>query len=322
MEKLKKLFTIGLVAFLILFIIIVLNQVVSIYNNLSTINPYLGIFAAIVTVGLLFIVVGVQIYGIFRFPKQKTLPKNPTLEEIRDFKKDYVERLKRNKYLNREGYEFHGENIDEVINNAHYRLKKIAMEKIKEDANSVFITTAISQNGVLDGLAVLFTLAVMVYRITEIYENRPSARRLLSIYSHIASTVLIVGSIEDLDLIEEQLEPLLTSLLGSSILSAIPGAVNVTALVTNSLVEGSVNALLTLRVGIVTQRYLESFEDVDKRILRRGATYESTKYLGAIIARNGANVVKAITKAAKKATIDKIPNPFSKKEPVEDVDIY
>lgn len=318
MERIKKWFTIGLVAFLLLFVIIVLNQVVSIYNNMSAIHPILGFLIAGLTVFLLFLFVGVQFYGLLKYPKQKTLPTNPTEEEMEEFKTEYIEKLKKNKTLRREGYKLHGNTKDEVINNAHHKLKTLAMEKINEDANSVFITTAISQNGVLDGMAVLFTLGVMVYRIVEIYENRPSPRRLLSIYSQIASVVLVAGSIEDLDLIEEQLEPLLTSLLGSSLLSAIPGAVGVTTMVTNSLVEGSVNALLTLRVGIVTQRYLSSFEDIERSTLRRGATFESTKYLGSIIARNGANVVKAITSAAKKATIDKIPNPFGKKEEVEE----
>ena len=311
MNKFKNYFLGFLIIFLTLFGIIVLNQIVSIYNNLSTINPYLGIFVAGLCVLLLVILIFMQIYAIIRFPKVKTLPENPTQEEVKIYKELYLNRLKKNRVLRRLNYQFEGETLDEQIENATSRLKAVAMERVKDDANSVFLTTAVSQNGVLDGLSVLFTLGVMIYKVIEIYENRPGFRRLLYLYSQIASVVLVAGSIEDMNLIEDQLEPILTTLLGSSILSAIPGAVGITTLVTNSLVEGSVNALLTLRVGIVCQRYLSSPVDLDKKTLRKGAFYEATGHLGSIIANNGMLVVKSITTATKKATIDKIPNPFS-----------
>lgn len=312
MNKFKNYFLGFLIIFLVLFGIMVLNQILSIYNNLSTINPYLGIFVAGLCVLLLGILLFMQLYAIFRFPKFRPLPENPTEEEVRVYKELYLTRLMRNKVLRKSGYEFVGETTDEKIENTTSYLKAVAMERIKDDANSVFLTTAVSQNGVLDGLSVLFTLGLMIYKVLEIYENRPTFRRLLYLYSQVASVVLVAGSIEDMNLIEDQLEPILTTLLGSSILSAIPGAVGVTTLLTNSLVEGSVNALLTLRVGIVCQRYLSSPVELDKKTLRKGAFYESTAHLGSIIANNGVLVVKSITKATKKATIDKIPNPFTK----------
>lgn len=314
MDKIKKYFLGILILFLALFVIIILNQIVAIYNNLSGIHPILGIIGAIITSLLLVALVLLQLYAFFKFPKIKTLPANPTAEEVQIFKEEYFERLKKNKSLKSINYEFVGDDLDGIIENATSRLKAEAMIKIKSDANSVFLTTAVSQNGVLDGLSVLFTLATMIYKLIEIYENRPSFKRLIYLYSQIASVVLIAGSIEDMNLIEEQLEPILTSLLGSSIISAIPGAVGVTTLVTNSLVEGSVNALLTLRVGIVAVRYLSSPVDLDKKTLRKGAFYEATGHLGAIIANNGFEIVKAITKVTKRATIDKITAPFTRKK--------
>lgn len=319
MEKIKNYFLGFLIIFLALFTIIVVNQIISLYMNLSAINPILGAIVTAIAVLLLASLVIMQIYAIFKFPRIMTLSENSTDEEVKDYKELHLNRLRKNKVLRRVGYDFQGNNTDEIIGKANSILKTEALIKIKEDANTVFITTAISQNGVLDGLSVLFTLGVMVYRVIEIYENRPSFKRLIYLYSQIASVVLVAGSIEDMNLIEDQLEPILATLLGSSVISAIPGAVGVTNIIMNSLIEGSVNALLTLRVGIVAQRYLSSTVELDKKSLRKGAFLEATGHLSSIIGKNGVVIVKTITTAAKKATIDKIPNPFSRKVEFEDV---
>lgn len=318
MDRFKKLATYTLIAFLILFVIIVLNQIVSIYKNLSGINVFLGAAAAIFTLILLILVIAIPIYGIMKYPRMYVAPEDLTGSEYEEYKKHVIARLRRNKILRSMNYEYPGESDEEIIANAHAQLKLVALERIKSDANAVFLTTAISQNGVLDGLSVMFTLGTMIYRIVEIYENRPDLSRLIHIYSQIASVVLVAGSIEDMDLIEEQLEPVLTSLLGSSIISAIPGAVGVTTLIMNSMVEGSVNALLTLRVGIVADRYLSSPGNLDKAALRKGAFYEATGHLGSIIANNGVKIIKSITNATKKATIDRITNPFTRKRDLEE----
>lgn len=317
MNKLKYYFLGILLLFLGLFSIIVLNQTISIYNNLSRVHTVLGILGAGLTLVLLGLLIFLQVFVIFKYPKVKKLPKNPTKEEIESYKAERISRLKKNKNLLRLEYNFEGKTEEQILVETDGLLKAQAMEVTRKNANSVFITTAISQNGVLDSLTVLFTLGVMVYKIIEVYENRPDFKRVIYLYSQIASVVLVAASIEDLDLIEEQLEPVLTGLLSSSIISAIPGAVGLANLITNSLVEGSVNALLTLRVGIVASRYLSSSVDLDKKSLRKGAFVEATGQLGTIIVSNSTEVIKSISKAAKKATIDKIKNPFSRaKDPV------
>lgn len=312
MNKLRTYFLGILFLFLGLFSILVLNQVVSIYNNLSTIHPVLGFLGAGLTIVLLAFLIFLQVFVIFKYPKVKKLPKNPSPEDIEEYKEEKVKLLKRNKTLLRQAYDFENKTNDQILREADDILKVQAMEVTKKNANSVFITTAISQNGVLDSLSVLFTLGVMVYQIIDVYENRPDLKRVVYLYSQIASVVLVAGSIEDLDLIEEQLEPVLTSVLSSSIIGAIPGAVGVANLITNSLVEGSVNALLTLRVGIVASRYLSSTQELNKKELRKGAFIEATGYLGSIIVSNSLEVVRSISKAAKRATIDKIKNPFAR----------
>ncbi|MDO5028627.1 MAG: DUF697 domain-containing protein [Bacillota bacterium] len=319
MNKLKTYFIGSLLLFLALFSLIVLNQTISLYNNLSQIHPALGLVAVVLALILLFVLIFFQVFVIFKYPKVKKLGKNPSREEIEKFKNERIARLEKNKSLKQLGYSFENKSQDQILEETDQLLKEKAMEVTKKNANSIFLTTAVSQNGALDSLSVLFSLGLMVYQIIEIYENRPDLKRVIYLYSQIASVVLVAGSIEDLDLIEEQIEPLLTSLLSSSIFAAIPGAISIANIVSNSLVEGSVNALLTLRVGIVTTRYLSSSIEMDKKSLRKGAFLEATGLLGSIIVNNSYKVIKSITKATKKATIDKIKNPFNKFKDLEEV---
>lgn len=318
MNKLKSYFIGILLLFLALFSLIVLNQTISIYNNLSQVHPLLGLVALVISLVLLGGLIFLHVFVLFRYPKVKKLGANPSQEDLEKFNHERLARLQKNKSLKKLGYNFEDKSTDQILSETDLLLKQQAMEVTKKNANSIFLTTAVSQNGALDSLSVLFTLGLMVYQIIEIYENRPDFKRVVYLYSQIASVVLVAGSIEDLDLIEEQLEPVLTSLLSSSIVGALPGAVGLANLITNSLVEGSVNALLTLRVGIVATRYLSSSVERDKKSLRKGAFIEATGLLGNIIVTNSYSVIKSITRAAKKATIDKIKNPFSRTKDLEE----
>ena len=183
---------------------------------------------------------------------------------------------------------------------------------MRADASAVFLTTAVSQNGVLDGLTVMAALIKLVYTLTTLYENRPNLRRITYLYGQIAGVVLIARTIEDADLIEEQIEPLMASLLGGTIISVIPGAVGVTTLIVNSVVEGAVNSLLALRVGAIAQRYLSETMQFDKRQIRRSASLEATKQLGSILSENAVLVVKSFANATKDATKNALRVPWKR----------
>ena len=314
MNAFKKGLLLLAIGAIILFIIIAINQTVALYYNLAQWSP---VFAAIITalVGIVFAaLLLLPIWGFVRYPKAIHLPENEESPEYQASLQVMLQRLQTNKVLLGQHYEFVGETDLEKIQGAYAKLKEISDHQIKKDANAVFMTTAISQNGVLDGATVLFTLLKMVYYITRVYESRPTMTRMIYLYGQIATVVLVARTMEDLDLIEEQLEPILTSLLGGSIVSLVPGAMGVTTLVVNSLVEGSVNALLTLRVGTIAQRYLAATVKPDKKALRRGASMEAAGHLGTIIGNNAKYVVESVTRAAKKATVDKIKWPWNREE--------
>ncbi len=303
-HSLKKVLFIGLLFFLTLFLLIIIGQVLTIYSYLASINKVLAIVITGAITILLFGFLMFFILGIFRYPKIKEPPAKDSIE-YEEFLEYKLYKLKKNKYLKSIGYAFEGDSVGEQITNAYAELKKEGDKIMKRDANSIFLTTAISQNGVLDGLTVMFSLMKTIYSLTVLYENRPNYARLLYLYVNIATVVLIARSIEDMDLIEEQLEPILTSIFGGTIVSVIPGGVTVSTLIVNSIVEGSVNALLSLRVSCIAQRYLVMLEPMSKKQIRKGASLEAAGNLGYIIKDNAVFVAKSITSAAKNVAKDK-----------------
>ena len=69
MERFKKLASQTMIVFIILFVIIMLNQIVSIYKNLSDINVFLGAIVAIAAFILLILLIGIPIYENMLCPK-------------------------------------------------------------------------------------------------------------------------------------------------------------------------------------------------------------------------------------------------------------
>jgi hypothetical protein len=142
----------------------------------------------------------------------------------------------------------------------------------------------------------------MIWEVAHIYNQRPALREIVYLYGNVFGTVLMARSVEDLDLMDDQLEPVIASILGGSLGSLIPGTVHVTNILINSITEGSVNALLCLRVGAMAKRYSGSVVEVDRKLIRRSASIEAIGLLGGIIRDNTAVVVQSFGKAAKGAT--------------------
>src|SRR3954462_5163375 len=100
-------------------------------------------------------------------------------------------------------------------------LSKAAALVVRRTASTVFLSTALMQNGRLDGLIVLFTQIQMVSRIARIYVQRPSPRELLRLYANVGGTAFVASSLESLDL-GEMVAPLAVSVV-PALKSGIPG---------------------------------------------------------------------------------------------------
>ena len=79
---------------------------------------------------------------------------------------------------------------------------------------------------------------------------------------------------------------LVGTVFGSTV-AAIPGM----HILTSSILSGSANAFLTLRVGMITKEYCRCTAKLEKRGIRRAATLQAAKLLGSIV-RDG--TMKAI----------------------------
>jgi hypothetical protein len=170
---------------------------------------------------------------------------------------------------------------------------------MRSTAAKVFVSTAISQNGRLDALMVLAAQTRMVWHVAHIYNQRPPLREMVQLYANVGATVFVAAEIEDLD-ISEQIEPLITTVLGESALSLVPGAGVAAAIVARSLLDGTANAYLTLRIGAVCERYCEPLTVADRRETRRYASVVAAGMLGAVVSGSAAVVVQAILAAARK----------------------
>jgi len=165
----------------------------------------------------------------------------------------------------------------------------------KESASIIFLTTAISQNGRLDGLVVLLAQTRMVWRIARVYYQRPTLRDLINLYANVAATAFVAAQLEDID-VEEQIEPVIESIAGAAV-GAVPGMTAVATILSSSILTGSTNAFLTLRVGIIARQYCGSLVRPEKRLLRRMAAAEAARMLLPLVWENSRKVSGSVLRA-------------------------
>lgn len=298
----KKIILFSSIVLGLVFLVFILNQFVSLYDLLYRVNSVLALFV----VGLLALIIVYLLIKMFflwrRSAKLVILPDNPSEEEKEAYYQATLKFLKKNKNL--KSINFDDENLSqaELVDLGFKELDTLSNPIIQATASQVFLSTAISQNGSLDSIAVLITLVRMVWQLASLYQTRPTLKSMGKLYMQVASVVFMARTLEDSDLIETQIEPLITTILGESIASAIPGMIPITNLVVSSLMEGSLNALLTLRVGIITQSYLGMEKPENRTFIQKHASLQALGHMGTILKVNGKLVVKAIAKATRNAT--------------------
>lgn len=178
-------------------------------------------------------------------------------------------------------------------------IKKEINKIIFNNAKTVMISTAISQNGRLDMITVLSVNLKMIKEIVLKCGFRPSYSKLGKLSVNVMMTSLIAESLEGLDI--NDLFPQSTA----NFLAELP----LVKPIMNSFVQGVSNALLTMRVGFVTRKYLFSdAKTASKSEIRRSAIKESIKMLPSVIADVVAyfpsKIVKLFAKKEKEPVTD------------------
>ncbi len=290
LSQIKKLsFAIALVVILA-FLLFLTNELVQFYASLQTITPDFAL-AITLTLGVLILsLLVIPFIMIARLPKPIQPPQNENQKT--EFEAKLARRLKSNRYLI---------SIKQPVmplDNSVGKLNEEANRVIRQSANTVFIATAVSQNGKLDALSVLISQTRLVWQIAHLYYQRPSLSDLTNLYANVGTAVFLAGQIEDLD-ISDRMEPIIRSLFKSMTGRSIPVIGDSASIIMDSLLEGSTNAFLTLRVGILARNYCSGQYFVTPGKARLSAFREASGMLGDIALRASKDVISGIIKATK-----------------------
>ncbi len=290
-----------------LFILLVgINQLLTLYERLSIIHPMVGTIGVIIFgVGILGIML-VPIIAFLRLRKPLELPENREDAAYQSYLVQLSDRMAKNPHLQEKGFAIdHNQALEPQIDAANKILYTEAERITRSTAAKVFLSTAVSQNGSLDSIFVLYHLTKMVWKISKVYHQRSTLQRIFYLYTNIGATVLMAQELGDLDLLADQLEPAIRSMLGGSLGALVPGASALTTVLVNSIIQGSTNAFLTLRIGLMAANYSEATTHVNKKLIRKSATAAALVLLGKTVQEQSVSLIKSFAGATKRATVDK-----------------
>jgi hypothetical protein len=232
-----------------------------------------------------------------RMPKALIPPRNGTEAELIAYRETVTDHLTKNPLLT-------GLSMDteEQLVAALQVLGRAADKIIKDTSSAVFISTAVMQNGRLDGLIVLASQMRMVWRIAKVYNLRPSPRQMLYLYSNVGANILIVDSIQGIEFAEIT-TPVVVSIL-PSLKGGLPGLQGISSLLVNSMANGAANAFLTLRIGLLARAYSEPLHRPEEAALRRSVTTAALSMVATIVKEQGASIVKKSWEGVRAAMVD------------------
>jgi Domain of unknown function (DUF697) len=268
---------------LLVFGVFVFNQTAQIIESARTVNPVFGDGVMWALVFTYCVLLATPFVLWFRLPKRMEPPASSEGEAYDRYLLDFKKRLSRHPHLR--GFPL-GSTTD--IEVALQTLDKHADDVVTSTASAVFLSTAVLQSGRLDVLVVFAAQTRLIWRIAHVYYQRPSLRDFAQLYANVASTALVAAGIEDIDV-----DVLVGTIFGSTI-AAIPGM----HLLASSVLSGSANAFLTLRVGMITKEYCRCTTRVEKKGLRRAATLKTAKLLGSIVKDGTVKLSKAVVNAS------------------------
>lgn len=240
--------------------------------------------------------------GLARFAHapRLVLRDDPTEAERQAFARELERRLKKNPHVRAAGLRATDEHF---LEKALDVLDARAGEEIRNSAKRVFLGTALSQNGRLDALIVFVSLARMVWRVSGIYNQRPTPAELWSVYSTVSSATFISFSIEALDIprtITESMNELLPAVTPAMAASSVPLMGPMMQQCTSAVIDGAANCLLAIRAGVVTRSAFR-FAALGREEARQQACVREA---GTMLAEISRETVGAIVEAFRKQLVN------------------
>lgn len=286
-------------ALVVLFLVFVINQTAQVVTLADRISPLLGQVVLWTLVGLYGLGAGWVAWSYLRLPKPLRPPAGRDDPDYPRYLQRLRARLARNPYV--AGMPL---DTEEDLAAALTVLGKRADDLTRTAALQVFLTTAISHNGSLDALAVLAAQSRLVLQIARVYNQRPSLRELVWLYGQVAMAALLARQIEDMDL-TETLQPLVSSVM-TSMVGVVPGLEAATTVFVQSVLTGSANAYVTLRVGVIAKRYSGSLTLSDPGSVRKAAFAEALQMIPAVVQQGAKTVGNVITTAVTRTVVDSV----------------
>jgi len=296
----KELKQLGLVLtgiFVIAIVVFLINQIANLSQFAGQLNSVLG--TAVLIAGILGLL-ALFLYPLYlwkKMPRALVPPEETTGPEYEAFLTAYRQRLATNPHIQEAGIDM---NEPLALETACTNLEVKALKLTQDSAAAVFLSTAISQNGRLDAFLVLMAQLRLVWKVSHLYNQRPSAREMLWLYGNVAGATFLAGNLEDVD-VGQQVAPIVSKVMGTVAGGAIPGFQVASSMLTNMIFEGTVNAFLTLRVGAITRLYCDPLHRYDRKGSRKLAWKEATVHLGSIVVTGSQKVSSVFWKASKDA---------------------
>jgi hypothetical protein len=291
LKELKVILSILGALVVLVFMLFLVNQVLTFYHNLQAVDSLL---AVVVTVLLTAVLLGLLIAPVLiyvRLPASMPFPDHPADLEAYHFA--LRNRLRSNPTVRELQLDPHNPEDYLLIQKS---LCDKANRVINESATAVFLSTAISQNGKLDAFTVLAAQIRLIWKVAHIYWQRPSMKNIWQLYTHVAVNSMAAVGIEQLDL-SRQIEPVISALLKSPA-RTIPIVGDAAHIVTDSILEGSINAFLTLRVGVLTRNYCLP-DQLTLRDIRRNSFIEASGLLSRLVIVSSSKVIESLLKAGR-----------------------
>ena len=300
-KTVKTLLLLGSGLALLSFGVVVVNQTAQVVALAKQAHPVLGTVTLWVLLGSYAGLIGVPLVIVLRMPRALAPPASDSGPEFEAHLAELGRRLEANPRVPIAlGSLRDRRDVEDALRALEIESNAI----VKQMATTVFLTTAVSQSGRLDALLVLMAQSRMIWRIAHLYYQRPSLREMAHLYTNVAATAFVAGELDDLEL-HQMIQPVVAASLGT-MGGAIPGFQVFTTIAVNSLLSGSANAFLTLRVGMIAKAYCGSLVAQPRSKLRRSATAEAARLLSGIVKESGARVRNALWQEVKQ----KIPRPW------------
>jgi Domain of unknown function (DUF697) len=300
-----------LVGLSILALVGLLGSGLVLYREASAVHPALGWLVVALLLAGLVLLVFMPIVQVIRLPGTIVRPPVAAGPRWERYVRRYARRLTRNKPL-REGYAGfkdlqaavdRGASPDQLeieVTRALEFLDTRVRDIAARHAAAVFAATAVSQSGRLDTLIVISAQLRMLQEIAIMYYQRPRPRELWNLYLNVGATAFVAGELQDSEVLAVLGAPLTAGLTG---LVSLPGSDPLVSLLVASLLDGSANAFLTLRIGALGRRHCGLRLDGDRRLVARSASLEAATLLAGVVGAGAARLAALTRKLLVEAAV-------------------